>query len=76
MLTGIAIGKRPDLDSDHHLRLAACARLLATGVARTEFAGRVGDCCDDDEQDDLVCCLGRCHPEGLIFSVCWQLLQR
>jgi len=54
VLTGIALGRRPDLASDHHLRLATCARLLATGVARTEFAGRIGDCCDDDEQDDLA----------------------
>lgn len=54
VLTGIALGRRPDVSGDHHLRLAACARLLATGVAHAEFAGRVGDCCDDDDTGGLV----------------------
>ena len=54
VLTGIALGQRPDVNGDHHLRLAACARLLATGVAHAEFAGHVGDCCDDEDASGLV----------------------
>lgn len=31
---------------EHHLRLQACAQLVQTGMAQTELAGRVGNCCD------------------------------
>eukprot|EP00884_Botryococcus_braunii_P008109 jgi/Botrbrau1/1729/Bobra.116_2s0071.1 len=52
VLSGIS--SQPLAVREHHLRLQACAQLVQTGMAETQLAGRVGDCCDGDEVSQVV----------------------
>jgi hypothetical protein len=48
VLTGIAIGA--DWQAQHSAALQHTARALASGLAYPALSGRVGDCCDEEDE--------------------------
>lgn len=57
VLSGIAA--QSSYSREHHLRLQACAQLVQNGIAETQLAGKIGDCCDDEEVVSQVCVAGQ-----------------
>ena len=54
VLTGIAVGETPlrkSWQEEHAERMQSCAKMMQSGLGHPALSGRVGDCCDDEENE-------------------------